>query len=166
MSVMTYLHSLEGWEGTFFKSPRRTTGNTLLGSCHRMCGMRFQHSLESKAGEDSEWSAFSSTLSTQRVDRTFLQEWGGPSLAPSRNADSCHLFLQTIGGIILASPHDNLGGLSSSISSKARMGRGPWLSPTMWRGFLKRQWAHSAHKKKWYEDCYGIKLLPKKHCNV
>ena len=130
----------------FFKSSQRTTGNTLLGSFHRKCGRRFRHSLESKAGEDSEWRAFSSTLSTQRVDRTFLQEWGGPSLAPSRKADSCQLFLQTVGGIILASPHDNLGGLSSSISSKARMGRGPRLSPTMWRGFLKRQWAHSPHK--------------------
>ena len=36
------------------------------------------------------------------------------------------------------------------------------LSPTMWRGFLKRQWAHSPHRRKWYETCYGIKLLPKK----
>ena len=51
--------------------------------------------------------------SAQRVDRTFLHDLrgkrgGGPSLAPSRNADSCHLFLQTVGGVILASPHDNL----------------------------------------------------------
>ena len=132
--VRRILLLVEEWEGTF-----RTTRNTLLGSFHRKCGRRFRHSLESKAGEDLEWRAFFSTLSTQKVDRTFLQEWGGPSLAPSRNADSCQLFLQTVGGIILASPHDNLGGLSSSIFSKARMGRDPWLSPTMWRGFLKRQ---------------------------
>ena len=69
------------------------------GSFHRKYGRS-----ESKAGEDSEWRAFSSTLSTQSVDKTFLQEWGGPSLATSRNSDSCHLFLQTVGGIILASP--------------------------------------------------------------
>ena len=137
---------VEEWEGTFFKSSQRTTGNTLMGSFHRKCGRRFQHSLESKAGEDSEWRAFSSSLSTQRVDRTFLQEWGGPSLATSRNAGSRHLFLQTVGGVILASPQYNLGGLSSSICSKARTGRGPWLSPRTWRGFLKRQWAHSLHK--------------------
>ena len=43
------------------------------------------------------------------------------------------------------------------------MRRGPWLSPAMRRGFLKRQWDHSPHKMKWYEDRYGIKLLPKKN---
>ena len=40
---------------------------------------------------------------------------GRTALAPSRNADSCHLFLQT---------SDNLGGLSSSISSKIKDGEG------------------------------------------
>ena len=54
---------------------------------------------------------------------------GRTALAPSRNADSCHLFLQTIGGIILASAHDNLGGLSSSISSKVKDGEGS-LAPS------------------------------------
>ena len=75
--VRRILLLVEEWEGTFFKPSQRTT-NTLQGSFHRKCGRRFQHSLESKAGEDSEWRAFSSTLSTQRVDRTFLQEWGAP----------------------------------------------------------------------------------------
>ena len=42
------------------------------------------------------------------------------------------------------------------------MGRGPWLPPTILKDFLKRQWAHSPYKMKSYEDCYGIKFLPKK----
>ena len=61
----------------FFKSSQRTTGNTLLGSFHKKCGRRFQHLLEREAGEDSEWREFSSTLSTQRVDRTFLHALRG-----------------------------------------------------------------------------------------
>ena len=63
----------------FFKSSQRTTGNTLLGSFHRKCGRRLQHLLEREAGEDSEWREFSSTLSTQRVDRTFLHALRGKS---------------------------------------------------------------------------------------
>ena len=115
--VRRILLLVEEWEGTFFKPSQRTRGNTLLGSFYRKCGRRFQHSLESKAGEDSESFYRKSRQDVPpRVGRT--------ALAPSRNADSCHLFLQTIGGIILASAHDNLGGLSSSISSKVKDGEG------------------------------------------
>ena len=61
------------------------------------------------------------TKSRQDVPPCFAgKEWGGPSLAPSRNENSCHLFLQTGGGSILASPTTIWE--VSSISSKAIMG--------------------------------------------
>ena len=160
--VRRILLLVEEWEGTFFKPSQRTRGNALLGSFYRKCGRRFQHSLESKAGEDSEWRAFSSTLSTERVDRTFLQEWGGPPWPLQGTQTLATSFFRQLGALSWPLPTTIWEVSPPPFLPKSRMGRGPWLSPTMWSGFLKRQWAHSPHKMKWYEDCYGIMLLPKK----
>ena len=73
---------------------------------------------------DSEWRGILLHSFYRKSRQDVPPRVGRTALAPSRNADSCHLFLQTIGGIILASAHDNLGGLSSSISSKVKDGEG------------------------------------------
>ena len=81
--------------------------------------------------------------------------WGDHPWPLQGTQTLANFFPERVGSTILASPHDNLGGLSKD-------GEGSLALSHKWRGFLKRQWAPAPQKMKWYEDGYGIKLLPKK----
>ena len=112
-----------------------------------------------KVGEDSEWREYSSTFSTQRLDRTLShalrRKSGEDHPWPFKECRLLSPLYETVGGTILASPHNNLGASQPPFPPEQRWG-GVFGSPTMG----KVSWRDNVllpHITQWV-DCLRIVL--------